>query len=320
MARLAMPLASYGVLRTRDVDDARLAVAASLAPHRLTMLGPGFDAVHNAASLDRISLHYIDYGAEVQVDVDGLGFQLIQIPLAGTSAISAGSRSLTATPRTAVVAAPDGPLRMRYASGNPRLMVRVSSALLRERLDTARRTGVVVAGRPCASVDITRGRGRSWRSLLDVVLADLERDRGLAGSPLAAAALEIAIVDGLIASMAEPSDDNGPQAPHERIIKRAARLIDDHSGEPLGTPDVAEAVGLSVRALQAGFQTYLQTTPMAYLRHVRLLRVREALASGNAASVTDAAMRCGITHLGRLSGDYRAAFGESPSETLQRAR
>lgn len=88
--------------------------------------------------------------------------------------------------------------------------------------------------------------------------------------------------------------------------------------EQLGTPDVAEAVHLSVRALQAGFRAHLGCTPMAYLRRMRLERVRESLTDGSAASVTDAALRWGVPHLGRLAGDYRAAFDESPSETLRR--
>ena len=322
MARLTMPLASHEVVRTTDLDAARAAVAASLAPHRLTLLGgTDFKALHNMAELDRLSLHYIDYGAEVEVMVDRLDFQLIQIPLAGVSTITAGTRSLRVTPRAAVVTSAGESLRMRYSAGNPRLMVRVDSALLRDRLAVASRGGLVVPRQSCACLDITRGRGRSWRSLLDVMLADLERESGLATAPLAASALELGIVDGLIASLADQSSPRAPErTPHERVIKRAASLIDDHCAEPLGTPDIAEAVGVSVRALQAGFKTYLNTTPMAYIRHARLLRVREALGDGSAASVTDAAMRWGITHLGRLSVDYRAAFGESPSETLQRSR
>lgn len=322
MPRVAMPLASYGVLRTRSIDAARASVAASLAPHRLTALGSvGVDVLHNAAQLEHISLHYIDYGAEVEVAADGLDFQLIQIPLAGTATITAGSRTFNATPSTAVMTGAGEKVRMRYSAGNPRLMVRVAAPLLRERLAIARSTGLKVSQLPGATLDVAHGRGRSWRSLLDVLLADLEREGALATTPLAASTLELAIVDTLIASLAEDTASVVPEcAANERIIRRAARLIDDHCAEPLSTPDIAEAVGLSIRALQAGFKAYLNTTPMAYVRHARLMRVRDALRDGSAVSVTDAAARWGVTHLGRLSADYRTAFGESPSETLQRSR
>jgi hypothetical protein len=255
MARLAMPLASYSVLQTTSVDDARTSVAASLAPHRLTPLGrAGFKASHNAASLDRLSLHYIDYGTEVEVAAESLDFQLVQIPLAGVTRISAGPLSLTATSRSAVITGAGQSLRMRYSAGNPRLMVRVSTPFLTERLDLARRVGLVVPRRPGLTLDITRGRARSWRSLLDVMLNDLERQAGLAVAPLASSALELAVVDSLIASIAdESSADSLERSPHEGLIKRAARLIDDHCDEPLSTPDIADAIGVSIRTLQAGF-------------------------------------------------------------------
>jgi len=323
MARLSTPLGSHGVLRTTNVDDARASIAASLAPHQLTPLRhtEGFEALHNAADLDRLSFHYIDYGTEVEVTADRLDFHLIQIPLGGLSTIQAGSDTVTASSRSAAVTAPGEQVRMRYSAGNPRLMVRITPDLLRERLSVATRGGLVVPKRAGASFDITGGAGRSWRGLVDLVMFDLERDDGLATSPLTAETLQIAVVDGLIVSLAAgPEDAAAERSAPERIIKRAARLIEEHCAEPLGTPDIAEAVGLSIRALQAGFKTHLNTTPMAYVRQARLIRVRESLTDGSVPSVTEAAMQWGVTHLGRLSGDYRAAFGETPSETLQRSR
>ncbi|MDP3892673.1 AraC family transcriptional regulator [Nocardioides sp.] len=321
MARLTTPLGSHLVLRTTSVDDARASVAASLAPHRLTPLNgeAGFRARHNAVDLGSLSFHFIDYGSAVEVAVEGLDFQLIQIPLAGTSTIASGIDVLTATPRVAAVTAVGQSLRMRYSVGNPRLMIRIAAPLLRERIARAANGGLVLPHRAGTTLDITQGPGRSWRSLVDVILADLEHERGLATAPLAASTMELAVVDGLIASLTERAGDAAAAAPRERSIRRAARLIEDHCAEPLGTPDIAEAVGLSIRALQAGFKAHLDTTPMTYLRQARLNRVRQSLLDGSATSVTEAAMRCGVTHLGRLSSDYRASFGETPRETLQRS-
>jgi AraC-like DNA-binding protein len=315
------PLATYAVLRTRDIEEARASIAASLAPHRLTQLGSGpFEVVHNAAQLRRLTLHYIDYGMEFEVRADTLGFHLIQIPLAGRTTFTNGAREITASPKVAAMTGA-GSVKMRYTAGNPRLMVQVTPALLRERLAVARRAGLVVPRPSGATLDITRGSGLTWRSLVDVMIADLERDGGLTKAPLASSSLELAVIDGFLATLADQGGRTAhAQTPSERLIRRAARLIDDHCEEPLGTPDVAETIGLSVRALQAGFQQHLNTTPMGYLRHARLVRMRETLRDGSATSVTEAALRWGMTHLGRVSADYRAAFGESPSQTLRRSR
>lgn len=307
MARTATPLASHGVLRTTSVDAARASVSDSLAPHRLTPLGraDGFRALHNAVDLGGVSLHFIDYATEVEVAVDGLDFQLVQIPLAGRTRIG----DVVVAPGAAAITPVGRSLRMQYSAGNPRLMVRIATPLLRERGAPAGAGG---------ALDLTRGAGRTWRGLVDLVLADLERPDGLTAHPAAAASLRSALVDGLVAGLVEPA--TAPAAPAESVVRRAAQLIEEHCAEPLGTPDVAEAVHLSVRALQAGFRTHLGATPMAYLRRVRLERVRQSLIDGTAESVTDAALRWGVTHLGRLAGDYRAAFGETPSETLRRSR
>jgi transcriptional regulator GlxA family with amidase domain len=59
---------------------------------------------------------------------------------------------------------------------------------------------------------------------------------------------------------------------------------------------------------------------MVYLRAVRLRRAHDRLLSADphTATVAAVALRCGITHLGRFSAAYRAAFGELPSATLHR--
>jgi methylphosphotriester-DNA--protein-cysteine methyltransferase len=323
MARVSTPLGSHGVLRTTNVDDARESIAASLAPHELIPLRQreGFEALHNAAGLDQVTFHYIDYGTEVEITTAGLDFHLIQIPLGGLTHIRVGARSLTATTRSAAITTPGEPVRMRYSAGNPRLMVQITSDLLRERITVAAAGGLVVPKQAGASFDIGGGAGRSWRTLVELIVTDFERDHGLVGSPLSAQTLQVAVVDGLVVALAaDPEKTSLDRSTNDRIIKRAVRLIDEHCAEPIGTPDIAEAVGVSIRALQAGFKTHLDTTPMAYLRHARLRGVRESLTDRSVQSVTEAATKWGVTHLGRLSGDYRTAFGETPSETLRRAR
>jgi transcriptional regulator GlxA family with amidase domain len=81
---------------------------------------------------------------------------------------------------------------------------------------------------------------------------------------------------------------------------------------------LATEVHVSPRALQAGFRRDLATTPMTYLRRVRLLRARQALdaADRDSTTVRAVAVSLGILHLGRFAAAYRDAFGESPSNTL----
>jgi AraC-like DNA-binding protein len=320
--RRPTPLASFSVLRTTDVDEARSRVGASLAPHRLSPVGTsGFRATHNVAQVGRLSLHYIDYATEVEVAVAPLDFVLVEIPLAGVTTISAGKRRLVATSDTAVISGWGEGHRRHFSAGNPRLMVRVDAGFFGERAAVATRTGMELPREFGARLELDRGRGRSWRCFLDTMIGDVERGAGLMAEGLAASSWQSALVDGLIACLAQRSEEPSIEpCASMPVISKAARLIEDHCAEPIGTPDIAEAVGLSVRSLQEGFRRHLDTTPMAYLRQARLRRVRESLMDGSALSVTEAGTRWGLAHLGRLSTEYRAAFGESPSETLHRSR
>lgn len=77
---------------------------------------------------------------------------------------------------------------------------------------------------------------------------------------------------------------------------------------------------MSLRALHAAFQEQLGTSPMAYVRLVRLNRVRAELLRSDPQDVrvTDIAMRFGFLHLSRFAQQYRDHFDELPSVTLQR--
>lgn len=93
----------------------------------------------------------------------------------------------------------------------------------------------------------------------------------------------------------------------------------DHD-DPLTVGDLAARCGLGLRALQKNFLLHFDTTPLAYLRTLRLQKARRLLQEGTATwSVTGAALDAGFAHLGRFSAAYREQFGEYPHETLQRS-
>jgi AraC family ethanolamine operon transcriptional activator len=60
---------------------------------------------------------------------------------------------------------------------------------------------------------------------------------------------------------------------------------------------------------------------MAYLKSLRLSAARRDLKTARrGTTVAEIATKWGFFRLGHFSGDYRAMFGEKPSETLVRAR
>lgn len=323
MSEVPVVLASHVQLETEDLDEARERLGQAVNPHRLQLMrgARSVHVRHHMAELGGASFHYVDYGADVLVSAEQLGFLLVEVPLAGHSVITTRKGDVVATPEVAAVnAATEAPAN-RYFAPNPRLMVQIDEKLLESRL------ALSLGDRPRRPVefdpalDLTSPGGRSWRRLIDTIVSDLDDAALLSRSALAAESLERALVDGLLSVHASPFSEriHDPGAPtHPRSLKKALSLLEDHCAEPLTTADVAEAVGVSVRSLQEAFRSHLDTTPMAYLRAVRMSRIHAELrAAGDGTTVTDVALRWGVTHAGRFAQEYRRMYGQPPSQTLR---
>jgi len=111
-------------------------------------------------------------------------------------------------------------------------------------------------------------------------------------------------------------DGNGR---HPALLRRAIAYVEEHAAKDIGVADIASEVYVTPRALQYMFRRHLDSTPMAYLRRVRLDNVhRELLASDRTSTtVTAAAARWGFAHTGRFAVLYRETYGQSPQVTLR---
>jgi AraC-like DNA-binding protein len=128
----------------------------------------------------------------------------------------------------------------------------------------------------------------------------------------------------LVALLPETRDqiDKTAKSIGSRTIERARQYLEEHADEPLRLSQVAHELGVSLRALQAGFRRHFGRSPTEYLFDCRLaLARRRLLNSAHGTKVATIAMECGFVNLGAFAARYRAAFGELPSQTLsQRTR
>ena len=114
------------------------------------------------------------------------------------------------------------------------------------------------------------------------------------------------------ATAGRSSDDAG-------TLQRAMAFIHEHARDDISAADIAGAACVTTRAVQLAFRRYAGTTPMGYLRQVRLDQAhRELLAARPAPGiVTRIAADWQFGNPGRFTAYYRAAFGVLPSQTLQ---
>ncbi len=128
------------------------------------------------------------------------------------------------------------------------------------------------------------------------------------------------------ASTAGTEADSGQYLRERRLeVVRKTRdyilsCLDQHTSPSV--VDICKDIGVSARVLQYSFNEFMQITPVAYLRILRLNKVRQQLLTPAHAmlTVTDVATRFGFMHLSNFARDYAGLFGERPSATLQRGR
>jgi AraC-like DNA-binding protein len=109
---------------------------------------------------------------------------------------------------------------------------------------------------------------------------------------------------------------------HPRLtLHRATAFIDANAGRDISVADIAAAADVTVRAVQLAFRHHLDTTPLTYLRRVRLALAHQELAANrSSASVTAVAYRWGFSSASRFAAAYRLAYGVAPSDTLRAVR
>jgi AraC family ethanolamine operon transcriptional activator len=128
-------------------------------------------------------------------------------------------------------------------------------------------------------------------------------------------------VVGAVVGNVEPSPLTPPVRARRGVALRAEAFLRRSLQEPVSIDDVCTVAGASRQSLHASFLASFGTSPMAYWKALRLSAARKDLERArNGTTVAAVAMRWGFFRLGHFSGDYRAMFGEKPSETLHRAR
>lgn len=170
---------------------------------------------------------------------------------------------------------------------------------------------------------VATGWDRPLRGFSSFLFRELARPESPLADPRAMEAAGAALLDlhqeGLLAAQGGLPD--GLAGASLAQVRQAEAMMHALFAAPLTVADIAREMGVGTRALQLAFRRHRGRAPRAVLGAIRLEEARARLrvaAPGD--SVSAVALDCGFTHFGRFSGQYRAAFGETPSETLRRSR
>ena len=318
-------LGSYMRERTTNLDEAEEIISKHYLPNRL-FLPRGCRALEMdfaGLQIGAITTGRLSYGHRVrQMTEEAHNFH-INMPTRGHALSRCGqSKSVHTAAGQGLVFSPEAPAEITWSADCAQLCLMIPRAGLEAELERLLGRSVRSRLRFDFGVAPVHAAGR-LQTVLDLVAQELDQPSGLATSHVAGPHLEGLVLDGLL--LAQPHNYSeaamgfSSRAPGG-VIKRAVELLEERPSEPWTTAGLATELHLSARALQAGFKRELGMAPMAYLRMVQLRRAYTALREANPAETTvqAVALSLGLLHQGRFAANYRALFGETPSQTLRR--
>jgi AraC-like DNA-binding protein len=294
-------------------------------PHLRLLADPdGFSVNQRVGQIGPVALSEIAVGSDLPMDGGQVcGSYRVIVVRAGRTEAEHRGHSVVAGPGCAAVFTPEGLGTGQWDAGSRLICLKIQRSAIDDALSNAlgRQVTSQVDFTPVLPVDAAATR--SWINMLVAFKEQYFRTGSLLNQPL----VGLPFVDGLVRGFLLAADhphldaltrDERLAAP--RAIRTAVDLIEEEAHLPLTLSSIAARCHVSVRTLQQGFQRYLDTSPMAYLREVRLRRAHEALLETDPSMTTVAsiAYRWGFSNLGRFAAAHAARYRETPTETLRR--
>lgn len=110
------------------------------------------------------------------------------------------------------------------------------------------------------------------------------------------------------------------QQTKKRVIADINHYIKQTNCYPLTTTELCQISNVSRRTLQYSFKEAFSMSPTQYIRDCRLNEIRRVLLNiENNDTITDLAINFGFFHAGTFNFYYKQLFGETPTQTKQRA-
>jgi AraC-like DNA-binding protein len=308
-----------------DLESIRQGVSSVFTNHDLRCVEETdcISARMHHVNRGHLSLNRLEYGARVNIDPGRLGsFFLIQIPISGQARIMCADHDFISTPHKASLISPTLPLSMCWDANAPQLALRIERSEVE--YHCAQHLGHVM-DRPLEfhpELDLTTPGGNYFLQLITMLADAITSDEHPLHHALVLKQFESVLINALVYgqpnNLREQLECASKPKTLPYFVKRTEEYMRAHANEPLSIEQLAEHAGVSVRTLFAGFRDFCDTTPMAYLRNLRLEQVYLELSTqSHDASVTDIAFKWGFAHLGRFAQEYKKRFGEAPSTTLR---
>ena len=319
------PLSNYPVMDSRNPEQVRDRLFGVYRAIHFDVASQSseFAVRANHLQIGGLGLSYCDYASDVAIGFGEQTFvrQIFNIEGDGQYTIGGKSMDIARSKWTPVLPA-STPFRLDFRSHYCQFVLRIElSALYRD-------LGILI-GQPVNRdlvFDQTEVRNPAMAALRRRVF-DFANDfnaRGAFFSDLAAAEVERMVIMKFLMCHRHSYTDlllREPLPGGSSAVRKVEELIAANWDKPLDIEEMAALAQVSARSLFRQFKKDRGCSPTEFAKRIRLNRAREMLERCEAdGSVVRIALKCGFQNPGHFARDFRLAFGELPSDILNRGR
>jgi AraC-like DNA-binding protein len=247
----------------------------------------------------------------------------LHIPLRGSFEARQSGEWVTVAPGSALVVSAAGETKRRWEGPCDLLNIMIDRDALDQSVTREAFSGPdgVLHFPDLTLIDLNEAA--TLARFVEMIIRDLETENSAFSDPAVGVEAERVLLQLLLRTMRQEVERR-PIHERYRIVpaymRRAERFIRERHGDSLDIGLIAQGSGVSPRTLQYGFRKYRGASPMGFLRDIRLSFARRALLDGRSGSIHDVSVAVGYRSDSQFARDYRASFGESPTETRRTMR
>jgi len=314
------------LIRSKDVDTTIRYSTGFFWPHdmRVDKNPEKFEAIINGVIQKEISLLCTQYHAPVTIDAGECeDFYLIQYNISGDGVCRSGDRQTSIHSNSMTVLSPKMHSQMKYSDHVIQLCIRLNRSTVESYLENLILTPIKeplvfeleVTAKPALAALING---------LQYIVQQYRINFGHGSYPEWDNAFAKMIIDLLLRLHLHNYSGKllgrgGNCRP--AYIRRLQEYIYENSQLPITLEDLSRLAGVTSRTLHNAFRRYYNSTPMEYVRSVKVQKVHEELMNADAdIKITELLTRYSIYNFGRFARLYRTRYGYLPSETIKRRK
>jgi AraC-like DNA-binding protein len=309
-----------------EFDDFVELCGCGQQPHLNLLTDPDlFSTTQRGGRMGPVTLQDVVVGADTSIDCGDLcsTYRVFLVRSGYAGGVHRGM-SAAGSAGSAAVYAPEGLSALQWDASTEILLFKVDRWAVEDALGDA--LGRQLMSQPdfAPLMPTNTAPTRNWINMLVLFAEQFFHPDGLLHQPLVGMPFVDTLVRGFLLAAEHSHRDaliGRERSLTPRAIRRAVDVIEAEAHLPLTLSSIAARCQVSVRSLQLGFKRHLGTSPMSYLREVRLRRAHQTLLESDPSTVTVASVAYdwGFTNLGRFAAAHAARYQEPPAKTLRRS-